>query len=254
MTATFSDIVVSILLVFAFQAAAFLWSCWFGRDFKPYNTSTKSSRGSVATISGHESLQVSTVVCSKTPEIESCSRDLPQTSPSITQSDPIGVKTPAHLSAVQQARLNKACRLAARQDGCNCKGRRHHGRRGGRETRRARRAADSSVQARAAAWAARVGVQPAVQSMGATAANQTTKQPSENLKQTPLDAAAPVFVPKLSRYSCYSRAVRMGLADPPLCVSSVVSHRTHVAWVMCAQVHATCLVPRAAGCPTRLSA
>lgn len=91
------------------------------------------------------------------------------------------------------------------------------------QTRRARRAADAAVQGRAATFAS---AQAAVMRSVSAGSGKRIYTPQQLLSLRPqgrppapagLSAAALCFVPRSARYSCYARAVRLGLADsgPP---------------------------------------
>lgn len=87
------------------------------------------------------------------------------------------------------------------------------------QARRARRAVDPAVQQRAMAFASTRAAP--VYGASADSSSSSTKRiyTREQLvslrpQGPPLHVAAPCFVPHASRYSCYARAVRLGLADP----------------------------------------
>lgn len=131
--------------------------------------------------------------------------------------------------------------------------------------RRARRLADPEVQARRDAYRARVArvegearreaVVAAEQSSGAEQSNGDvnngagagkriyTKEYILSLRPRPtcsLSAATPIFVPRAARYSCFARAVSLGLADAPACATQPVWRRpvlSAAARDLCARVH-----------------
>jgi len=115
------------------------------------------------------------------------------------------------------------------------------------QARRARRAADPDVLARAAAFAsAQVAVMRStsagsgkrIYSRQQLLSLRSQGRPSES---SSLCAAALCFVPRSARYSCHARAVRLGFADPvplpaPPCASESVP--TVAAREMLVRVHA----------------
>jgi len=132
--------------------------------------------------------------------------------------------------------------------GCRQPRRHRNGRRGGRQARRARRAADPDVQQRAAAHAARSEAMEHETTAEAPKANKRiytldqlrSLRPDSTCSST-FDAAAIIFVPHHHRYSCYARAVRLGLADQLPCMHRAVPAASLAATAMRAHVHASLL-------------
>lgn len=138
-------------------------------------------------------------------------------------------RRPNSVPSCKNTRLGRAGR---RPLGCAMRG----------QARRARRAADPAVQERAAAFAA---AQVATARGAGTGSGKQHIYSREQLLSlrpqghTSLCIAALHFTPRSERYSCYARAVRLGLADSgPPCPHAYESVPSAAARDMLARVHA----------------